>query len=109
DPETRFPPALGQPDIPSWPRQSLALLKGTKLGQLRFTPPTQRAVRFEEEFDAFVYVGQPEEMTTSRIARTRCQDAQYMEMRLARLALLKPPAGAMVVPADLLRKSCADQ
>ena len=88
DPETRIPLTPGQSDITQWPKPSLALLKGTRLGQLRFTPLAQRLVCFEEEFDAIVYLGEPGDMTTSNIGRARCEDAEYMQMRLARLSLL---------------------
>jgi hypothetical protein len=92
------------------PKPSLALLKGTRLGQLRFTPPAQRLVRFEEEFDAVVYLGEAGEMTTANMGRARCEDAEYMQMRLARLSLLKPPPGAPVAAlGDLLRRSCASR
>jgi hypothetical protein len=77
------------------------------LGQLRFTPPAQRLVRFEEEFDPVVYLGEPGEMTAAKMGQARCEDAEYMQMRLTRLSLLKPPAGAPVASlGDLLRRSC---
>src|SRR5262249_41141585 len=107
DPETRIPLATTQSGITLWPIASLALLKGTKLGQLRITPPTQRLVRFEEQFDALDYLGQPADMTQSRLAQVRCEDPAYMQMRLARLSLLKPPPGAPVSDmGDLLRRAC---
>lgn len=100
----------GQADVTRRPKPSLALLKGTRLGQLRFTPPAQRLVRFEEEFDAVVYVGEPGEMTTANIGRGSCEDAEYMQMRLARLSLLTPPAGAPVASlSDLLLRACASR
>ena len=107
DPETRMPLAQAQAGVASWPTPSLALLKGTALGQMRTTRPAQRLVRFEEQFDAVVYLGQPGDMTMSTISRAHCDDPEYMKMRFARLALLPPPAGAPAAPADLLRRSCA--
>jgi hypothetical protein len=107
DPETRIPLSASQADITQWRKPSLALLTGTRLGQMRFTAPAQRLVRFEEQFDAVVYLGEPDEMTTANMGRTRCDDAEYMQMRTARLSLLKPPAGAPVAAlGDLLRRSC---
>jgi hypothetical protein len=85
-------------------------LKGTRLGELRFTPSAQRLVRFEEDFDAVVYLGEPGEMTTLNKGRTRCEDAECMQMRLARLSLVKPPPRAPVAAlGDLLRRSCASR
>jgi hypothetical protein len=108
DPEIRIPLTPGQPDVAHWPKPSLALIQGTVLGQLRFTAPAQRLVRFEEEFDAVVYLGEPGDMTTSNIGRARCEDAEYMRMRQARLSLLRPPAGAPVAAmGDLLQRACA--
>jgi hypothetical protein len=110
DPETRIPLSAVQAGLTQWRKPSLALLKGTRLGELRFTPPAQRLVRFEEDFDAVVYLGEPGEMTASNMGRTRCEDAEYMQMRLARLSLVKPPAGAPVAAlGDLLRRSCASR
>jgi hypothetical protein len=107
DPETRIPLVTSQSGIAMWPIPSLALLKGTRLGQLRITPPAQRLVHFEDQFDAVVYLGQPADMTQSTIARARCDDPEYMQMRLARLSLLKPPPGAPVAAlGDLLRRAC---
>jgi hypothetical protein len=45
DPETRIPLTAGQADVTQWPKPSLALLKGTRLGQLRFTPPSATLLR----------------------------------------------------------------
>jgi len=110
DPETRMPLSASQADITQWRKPSLALLNGTRLGQMRSTAPAQRLVRFEEQFDAVVYLGEPGEMTTANIGRARCEDAEYMQMRMARLALLKPPPGAPVASlGDLLRRSCASR
>jgi len=107
DPETRIPLSASQADITRGRKPSLALLNGTRLGQVRSTAPAQRLVRFEEHFDAVVYLGEPGEMTTANMGRARCDDAEYMQMRMARLSLLKPPTGAPVAAlGDLLRRSC---
>jgi hypothetical protein len=107
DPETRIPLNQTQPDITSWPTPSLASLKGTTLGQMRFTLPTQRLVRAEEQFDAIVYLGPPSAMTTVRLSRARCADQGYLQMRLWRLALIGPPPGAPVTLTDRLKTTCA--
>jgi hypothetical protein len=48
------------------------------LGQVRSTAPAQRLVRFEEQFDAVVYLGEPGEMTMAKMGRARCDDAKYI-------------------------------
>jgi hypothetical protein len=107
DPETRLPLSASQSNVTQWQKPSLALLRGTRLGQVRFTAPAQRLIRFEEQFDAVVYLGEPGEMTTANMGRARCEDAEYMQMRIARLSLLKPPADAPVAAlSDLLRRAC---
>jgi hypothetical protein len=113
-----------QRDIVSWPRPSLALLRGTTLGAEDFRfffsdisnrfavrdgklapiPRDQwRAMRMEDQFDALLYLGPPSSITTSQLPSTLCADAPYMKMRLARLDVYGPKG-----EADRVRTYCAD-
>ena len=46
-------------------------------------------------------------MTASKLAPALCSDRAYVEMRLSRLALVPPPPGATIAPADQLKDYCA--
>lgn len=82
-----------QSDVPSWPKPSLVLLRGTELGakSVRSFPPAGggESVRMEDQFDAILYVGLS--TTFSRARRTLCGDHDYVEMRLKRFALIGDP------------------
>jgi hypothetical protein len=106
-PETRTNLATLQPDAASWPVPSLALVHGTVLGASVFEPgPQRRPVRTEEQFDAILYLGPLSAMTASQLAPALCSDRNYMEMRLSRLAMISPPPGAPINPADRLKEYC---
>lgn len=106
-PETRTDLKPLQSDVASWPKPSLAILRGTQLGAANFAPrPRQRPARMEEQFDAILYLGPPSEMTSARLSPALCSDRSYMEMRLSRLAMVPPPPGAPTSPADRLKESC---
>jgi hypothetical protein len=97
-----------QPDVASWQTPSLAILRGTALGSAIWDPgPQRRPVRIEHQFDAILYLGPPSSMTISRLSPALCADSRYMEMRLGRLVLVRPPPGAPFNPADQLRDYCA--
>jgi len=106
-------PAL-QPDIASWAAPSLALLRDSLLGAAPFTtvfpvPGDQlRAVRMEDQFDAWLYLGPRSSLKTSLLAPTRCLDAAYIEMRTSRMKLLPGPPGAPD-PGEQLKRYCAAQ
>ena len=111
-PETRMDLVTMQPDVRSWSNPSLALLEGTALGGAEYEPtPRLRPRRMEELFDAVLYLGSPSEITFSRIDPRLCADTAYMEMRLARLALLPgPPPQAppgTLGPLDRFKQTCA--
>ncbi len=112
-----------QPSIASWPRPSLAILRGTVLGAQDFgfyypfpgsrfairegklvpIPRDQwRSLRMEDQFDAVLYIGPPNAITISKLSPRLCADPAYMEMRLRRLALEGPQA-----EADRLKEYCA--
>lgn len=104
-----------QPDIASWSTPSLTLLRGTKLGaadweffsnfdwpgRSRYVirngefvdiPRSQwRLLPMEDQFDALLYLGQPSAITFSTLPPTVCDDSDYMEMRLGRIALTAFP------------------
>jgi len=96
-PETRRDLVPMQADVASWAVPTLAIVKGTALGA---------ALKVEEQVDALLYLGPPAGMTMAKMASALCDDPGYMEMRLRRLGLVKPPAGAKFSPADMLKKVC---
>jgi hypothetical protein len=110
--ETRMDLTALQPDVRSWPTPSVARLEGTAMGGAEYEPsPRLRPRRMEELFDAVMYLGSPSRITFSRIDQTLCADSAYMQMRLARLALLPgPPPQAppgTAGPLDRFKQACA--
>jgi len=91
----------------SWPIPSLVMLRGTTLGAAHWPRPDGRATpMLQDQADAILYLGPPSTMTSAKLPATLCADTAYMTMRLSRLALLAPPPGAPMKPADMLRSSC---
>jgi hypothetical protein len=110
-----------QPEIASWPRFSVAVVKGTILGVADFAainpvearyaiqghekfeliPRDQwRTVRVEDQVDAIIYLGKGS--TQAPLSPTLCDDPNYARMRLERMALIGlPPA-----EGDRVRKLC---
>jgi hypothetical protein len=105
-----------QGDVRTWPTPALAFTRGTTLGQagLSFYTRAPRGddERMEDQFDAILYLGPPSSITIRRseIAPSLCADAEYMKMRLSRLALMDPPGRVpppgVVSPAERLRRYC---
>ncbi len=110
-----------EPDTATWPVPSLARIKDTIMGSAPFAffypflaaPGRNGAVatrggspRLEDEVDAVLYLGPPSTLTRARLAPSLCADAEYMEMRLSRMALMGAPPGAPT-PADALKQYCA--
>ena len=93
-----------QPDVASWPKPSLAILRDTTLGAA--VTDSRHPSRLADQFDAVLYLGPPGEMTLSRLSRALCSDHSYLEMRLARLALIPPPPSAAVSPTRMLKEYC---
>jgi hypothetical protein len=108
----------------SWRVPSLALLRGTTLGVrdfglysrglgdgTRFTVtggqlvPVSREewkmMRMEDQFDALLFLGPPESMTTATLPAALCADADFVRRRLDRLTRFGPPAGV-----QNFRKAC---
>jgi hypothetical protein len=120
---TRADLAALQLTVASWPRPSLALMRGTVLGaadfQFFFSDISSRlaikdgkllpiprdqwqALRMEDQFDALLYLGPPSSMTTAQLPMAVCADAAYMKMRLERLEAYGPKG-----EADRVRQRCA--
>jgi hypothetical protein len=100
--------------LSSWPVPSLAILKGTTLGErdfgtyagglvggTRFTvqdgritplPRDQwRTMRMDDQFDALLYLGPPSKMTFVGMPARRCGDQEFVRERLRRFTLAGPP------------------
>jgi erythromycin esterase-like protein len=98
-----------QRDVASWPAPRFATLAGTSLGAADFAPlyklpPEQyRGVHFEQQFDAFIYLGAPATITLAHVSQAKCADRRYLDMRLRRMAMV--PWGKDEV--ERLRKDCA--
>jgi len=79
-----------EPSVMSWPRPSIALVKGTILGMrdlrgfyMESAPPGH----FEDQFDAILYLGPPSSLTYSEIAPELCSDGEYLSFRIPRLEM----------------------
>jgi hypothetical protein len=110
--ETRVDLTAIQPDVRSWLKPSLAHLTGTTMGLAQYEPsPRFRPRRMEELFDAILYLGHPSEITFAKLRPSLCSDTAYLEIRLARLALLPgPPSQARPGtpgPMDRFKQDCA--
>jgi hypothetical protein len=97
-----------QPSVASWKTPAFAFLKGTVLGKKYYAqyypmPPAPgwNTVLMEDQFDGVLYLS-PARPTMTLIPASLCRDADYMRMRLARLA------AASSTGADSLKKLCAD-
>ena len=102
--ETRHDLSALQPDVESWPKPSLAILRDTTLGAAMTDSKDPR--RIADQFDAVLYLGPPAEMTVSKPSRALCDDHAYLDMRLGRLALIPPPPHAAVTPMQMLKEYC---
>jgi hypothetical protein len=109
-----------QPDVPAWPRPSLAVIRGTVLGAASFsfyfprplvagTIDRRRPMPMEEQFDALLYLGPLSTITLAQLSPALCSDSGYMEMRMLRMALAGmgqgPPGGPN--PVARLKEYCA--
>jgi hypothetical protein len=107
-PETHRDLRAVHPAAATWPIPSLALLRGTDVGNVAtMSGSQQRPVAMEEQFDAVLYLGPVSAMTEAKLSRALCADRQYLEMRLTRLAMIPPPPGALSTPAARLKEYCA--
>ncbi len=103
-----------QPNVAKWPTPDLALIRNTVLGAspYAFALPGEGPL-LEDHFDAVLYVGPVSKVTIRRgqISPELCMDADYLSMRLARMAVADPP-GAILPPgvqspSIQLREYCA--
>jgi len=117
-----------QADVASWPQPSLTLLRGTPLGQAPFTAyypkgagmftrrgPDGKMVTqdlgesigglMQDRFDAVIYLGPSAAITYSKTPKALCADPDYVEMRAARLAVMRS-FGDGPSPADEFRAWC---
>ena len=72
---------LGQSDVSSWPRPSLAMLRGTVIGAAEV--PMFHPLRFEQRFDAVLI----DALAPGSVPKEYCDDPEYVKMRLFRLEL----------------------
>ena len=89
-----------QADITSWRAPAFALLRGTRIGAAPYErvfgplPPVPfftEHPRFEDHFDAVIYLGPESSMTLGPLPYPRCTDSAYVEMRVARMVLSGMP------------------
>ncbi len=121
-----------QPDITTWKKPSLTLIKNTPLGTAPFTfycpegsgmtmrpgpnGPTMvdlgEAIGgvMQEQFDAVLYLGPKSEITYAGLSKSLCADPDYVEMRAARLSAMRPPGAPTTdpSPADDFRQRCKE-
>jgi len=102
-----------QPSVASWKAPAFAFLKGTVLGKKYYAqyypmPPAPgwNTVLMEDQFDGVLYLS-PSPPTMTLMPASLCRDAEYMKMRLARLATTSAARGSSD-PAGSLKKLCAD-
>jgi hypothetical protein len=122
-----------QPDIATWKKPSLTLIKDTALGTAPFTfyypkgsgimmrPGPNGPVMIDlgeaiggvmqEQFDALLYLGPKTEITYGKLPKSLCADPEYVEMRASRLSAMRPPGTPTTGPspaADAFRMRCKE-
>ena len=122
-----------QPDIATWEKPSLTLIKDTTLGTAPFTfyypkgsgmmirPGPNGPVTIDlgeaiggvmqEQFDALLYLGPKTEITYGKLPKSLCADPEYVEMRASRLSAKGPPGTPTIGPspaADAFRMRCKE-
>jgi hypothetical protein len=101
-----------QADVDTWPRPSLAIIRGTRLGlassfgyfsqaapvirgrggvQEELQPDLAAAPPMQDVVDAYLYLGPPSAITHSRLSRELCADPGYLKMRVERLSEFVSP------------------
>lgn len=123
---TEAEPRALQADMASWPVPSLVVLRGTRLGAMdsalfwssdmpRFAmrdgkpsplPREQwRVLPMQDMFDALLYLGPAQTITTAPLPPALCADAAYRQMRRDRMLLLNHRAQADQFDRDCNRRS----
>jgi len=121
-----------QPDIATWKKPSLTLIKNTPLGTAPFPfylpkgsvmtmrPGPNGPIMvdlgeaiggvMQEQFDAVLYLGPKSEITYAGLSKSLCADPEYVEMRAARLTAMRRPAAPTgdPSPADEFRRACKE-
>ncbi len=122
-----------QPDIATWTKPSLTLIKDTTLGTAPFTfyypkgsgmmmrPGPNGPVTIDlgeaiggvmqEQFDAVLYLGPKTEITYCKLPKSLCADPEYVEMRAGRLSAMRPPGAPAMGPspaAEAFRMACKE-
>jgi hypothetical protein len=118
-----------QPEIASWPKPSLALIKDTKLGTAPFTfyypkgsgrmmyrGPDNAPVTIDigeaiggtmqDQADAILYLAPRSEITYAKLSKSLCSDPDYVEMRVKRMSAMGPPGATASPAADSFRMRC---
>lgn len=116
-----------QADVATWPQPSLALLRGTSLGQAPFTVYYPKGAGvftrvgsdgkamtldvgesigglMQDHFDALIYLGPTASITYSKTPKALCADPDYVAMRAARLEEIRSFDGTS--RADEFRAWC---
>ena len=111
------------PEMKSWTKPGLALLRGTTIGARDFEQFHDTAARFkvvgeqfepipqerwrtlqaDQQFEAVLYLGPPQATARRRPPPAVCSDKAYMQMRMRRLDLTKAPPPVV----EQLRRSCS--
>jgi hypothetical protein len=105
-----------QADVARWHTPAIAFVRGTRIGAAGYeffygpVPPGDYWAanrRFEDHFDAVLYLGPASTDTTSPLTAPRCGEASYAAMRLRRMEIagMRPPPGAPSL-ADRMAQDC---
>ena len=121
-----------QPDITTWKKPSLTLIKNTPLGTAPFTfyYPKESGMMMrpgpngpimvdlgeaiggvmQDQFDAVLYLGPKSEITYGELPKSLCMDPEYVEMRAARLSAMRLPGAPTTEtsPAVDFRQRCKE-
>jgi hypothetical protein len=109
DPKTRiFTISNGYPDLSrfqagaGWTVPSLIFVKGNEVG----AAPSAADSPLDQDFDALLHLGGPSALLMTRVQKSVCNDAAYLQMRFERYALAATPTN--LEPAAQLKKLCAN-